>query len=295
MMLPFVTHVQAQGGLRYTVQVSDFENRAGASARWNLGDAWDAVLTERLNNSGHFIVIATADMRNRAMDEQDLAQSGRVVTGDKTAKTGLMTPAQLIIKGTIDSFDDGTSGKGANARVQGIGLRFKGGASIISGTVSLVDVTTGQEIASHRFEEKVRQAGVRVTVQDVDYAGDFDAFKKTPAGRVIAKACDNVIAFLKDRLPSITWRGKVIKARGETILINRGTREGVSVGDILRVGFVEEIRDPDTGELLDQDLVSKGFLRVTRVKEKISYCAPHAENGKKPYKAKEGQTVFHRE
>lgn len=294
-MLWLVVNVQAQGGLRYTVQVIEFENRAGYSAQWDLGDAWEAVLSERLNNSDQFIVIAAPEMRNRAMDEQDLAQSGRVVSGDKTAKTGYMTPAQLIVKGTIDSFDDGTSGKGAGGRYKGVGFRLKGGASIIAGTVSLVDVTTGQEIASHRFEEKVKQAGVRLTVSEVDYAGDFDAFKKTPAGRVIAKACDNVIGFLQNRLPSVTWRGKVVKASRDSVIINRGTREGVSVGDMLQVGFVEEIRDPDTGELLDHELVSKGLLKVTRVKEKISYCEPYAEGGKKPYKAKEGQTVFHRE
>ncbi len=293
-MLCLVAEARAQGGLRYTVQVIEFENRAGYSAQWNLGNAWEAVLTERLNQSGHFIVIATSDMRNSAMAEQDLAQSGRVVSGDKTPQTGLMTPAQVIVKGTIDSFEDGTSGEGTKARYKGIGLSFKGGTSVIAGTVSFVDVTTGQEIASHRFEEKVKERGVKLSVDDMGFSGDVDSFKKTPAGRVMAKACDNVIAFLKEQLPSVIWRGKVVKASGDRIIINRGTREGVAEGDVLKVGYMEEIRDPDTGELLDLDLVTKGSLRVVRVKEKISYCEPFAPDGGKRYQPKTGQTVFHR-
>jgi hypothetical protein len=36
------------------------------------------------------------------------------------------------------------------------------------------------------------------------------------------------------------------------VYINRGTREGVSVGQTFDVGKSEILRDPDTGEVLDQ-------------------------------------------
>ncbi|CAM2069316.1 Curli production assembly/transport component CsgG [Sulfidibacter corallicola] len=282
----------AQGGLRYTVQVLKFENRAGWSAQWDLGEAWEAVLSEELNKSGNFIVIAGTDARKASMDEQDFAQSGRAASGDKGPKTGFMTPAQLIVTGTIDSFDDGTEGRGSSASYRGIGLRFKGGTSIIGGTVSFVDATTGQEIASHRFEEKVKNKGVKLSYSKWGFYGDVDAFRKTPSGKVIAKACDNVLGFLAGQLDNVIWTGKVIRADSGRIMINRGTREGVSEGQILKVGYSEEIRDPDTGELLDLDLTEKGRIRVKTVKEKLSICEPISVDGKKPYKPKQGQTVF---
>ena len=49
--------VLAQGGLRYTIQVREFENRSGWSGQWRLGDAWGAVLTDKLQQSGRFTVI----------------------------------------------------------------------------------------------------------------------------------------------------------------------------------------------------------------------------------------------
>ncbi len=59
------------GGLRYSVTVSKFENRAGWHGQWDIGDAWGTVLTDMLNQTGKFIVLGETDMRAAAMDEQD--------------------------------------------------------------------------------------------------------------------------------------------------------------------------------------------------------------------------------
>ena len=67
----------ATGGLRYTVSVSKFENRAGYRGQWDIGDGWGIIMTDILNQTGKFIVLAETDMRKEAMAEQDLAASGR--------------------------------------------------------------------------------------------------------------------------------------------------------------------------------------------------------------------------
>ncbi len=54
--------------------------------------------------------------------------------------------------------------------------------------------------------------------------------------------------------------------------INRGTREGVSVGQSFDVGKLTILRDPNTGELLDQSVEKVGSIQVVTVKEKISIC-----------------------
>src|ERR1700729_16712 len=87
------------GGLRYTVAVSKFENHANYSGQFALSDTWGAVLTDALQRSGHFIVIAEADMRSAAMAEQDFAAGNRAAHGDKAPVVGAMTPAQLLVKG----------------------------------------------------------------------------------------------------------------------------------------------------------------------------------------------------
>jgi hypothetical protein len=54
------------------------------------------------------------------------------------------------------------------------------------------------------------------------------------------------------------------------VYINRGTREGVSVGQNFVVGTAEVIRDPDSGEVLDTNVTEIARLEVTEAKEKLS-------------------------
>lgn len=270
----FALHTYAQeGGLRYTIQVTKFENQAGWSGQWDLGDGWGAVLTEKLAESGKFIVIAEADMRDAAMDEQDFAASGRTVSGSsKGPKVGQMTPAQLLVKGTITAFDDGTSGGDGGVSYKGIGIRGKGSNAKISGTVYIVDATTGVVTASESFEAEVKKRGIGLSVSKHGFHGDVGGFKKTPAGEVMAEACEDVVKFLHSKTESVRWSGKIVKGGVDRIMINRGSREGVRSGMIFRLGEMEEVRDPDTGELLYNDFMETAKIEVIDVKEKIAFC-----------------------
>ena len=261
----------AQGGLRYSIQVRKFENKAGWG-HWDLGDAWGAVLTEKLQQSGKFIVIAEQDMRNAAMSEQDFAASGRTAGGKKAPKTGQMTPAQLMVKGAITQFDDGTSGGSGGVGYKGVRVGLKKGTALISGTVYIVDTTTGMVTASMPFEAKVKKRGLSVGVSKGGFHGDVGGFKKTPAGKVMGEAVNDVVSFLEAQLDSVKWTGTIIKGGKDKIIINRGMREGVSEGQVFVVGEAEEIRDPDTGELLDTDFSITAKIQVTQVKEKLAYC-----------------------
>jgi hypothetical protein len=60
--------------------------------------------------------------------------------------------------------------------------------------------------------------------------------------------------------------------KGDKVYVNRGSREGVKVGQQFSVGEVEVLRDPDTGEVLDESMTQLAQLKVTQVKEKLSIC-----------------------
>ena len=100
--------IAAEGGLRYSISVAKFENRSNWRGQWSIGDAWGAVLTDSLNQTGKFIVLGEKDMRREALQEQDFAASGRAAGGGKKVVTGQMTPAQLLVKGEITHFTDTT-------------------------------------------------------------------------------------------------------------------------------------------------------------------------------------------
>jgi hypothetical protein len=59
----------------------------------------------------------------------------------------------------------------------------------------------------------------------------------------------------------------------DRIIINRGTREGVSAGDEFIVGESEILRDPDTGEVLDEVLHERARIKVMQVNERTSVCS----------------------
>ena len=262
----------AAGGLRYTIAVTKFENRANWSGQFVLSDTFGAVLTDSLLQTGRFIVIAEADMRNAAIAEQDFAASGRAAGGDKAPVKGQMTPAQLLVKGEITHFQDGTEGGGGGIGYGGI--RIGGGSKTaeINAVIYVVDSSTGQVKASKKVVGQVKSSSLSVGLSRGGFNGDVGAFKKTNAGKAIEAAIDDAVAFLIGQLEGIPWTGNVILVKGNQIYFNRGSREGVNPGQVFKVGSSEVLRDPGTGEVLDTSFTEKAQIRVDSVKEKISIC-----------------------
>jgi curli biogenesis system outer membrane secretion channel CsgG len=261
-----------EGKLRYSIGVAKFENRSNWRGQWNLGDAWGAVLTDSLNQTGHFIVLGEKDMRAEAMGEQDFAASDRAAGGGKTVVKGQMTPAQLLVKGEITHFADGTAGGGGGIGFKGIRVGAKGGKAEINVVMYVVDSSTGQVKASKKCYGEVSKTGLSLGVHKNGFSGDVGGFKKTNAGKAIEKAVDEGVAFIISQLEEIPWTGQVVLSKGDKVYINRGSREGVSVGQTFDVGKPEVLRDPGTGEVLDQTIEKAGTIQVTQVKEKIAIC-----------------------
>ena len=263
----------AKGGLRYTITVTKFENHGNWGARWALADNFGAVLTDSLQQTGRFIVIAESDMRQAAMGEQDFAASGRTAGGDKAPVTGQMTPAQLLVKGEITNFTDGTEGGGGGFGFGGVHIGGKSSSAEINAVVYVVDSTTGQVKASKKVVGKVTSSGLNVGYSTHGFNGDVGAFKKTNVGKAVEAAIDEAVAFCIEQLEGIPWTGNVILVKGTQVYFNRGSREGVTAGQVFKVGSAEVLRDPGTGEVLDTSFTEKAQVRVDSVKEKVAICS----------------------
>jgi len=262
----------AAGGLRFSIAVSKFENHANYSGPFQLSDTWGSMLTDSLQQTGHFIVLGEADMRDAAMKEQDFAASGRTAGGDKTPVKGEMTPAQLLVKGEITNFQT-TSGSHQGIGFGGFNIAAGGDTAEINAVIYIVDSTTGQVVASKKVLGTAKSSGMSVGFSNRDWSGDMGGFKKTNVGTAMEKAIDDAVAFLVAQLPSLHWSGNVVLVNGPHVYINRGTREGVVVGQVFKVGTSDILRDPATGETLDVAFTEKGQIRADTVKEKISICS----------------------
>jgi curli biogenesis system outer membrane secretion channel CsgG len=270
---PLAAQEEATGGLRYSITVTKFENRAGWHGQWDIGDAWGTVLTDLLNQSGRFIVLGETDMRAAALDEQDFAASGRTAGGKKAPVTGQMTPAQLLVKGAITHVQGDTGGAGGGIRVKGFKIGGGGGKGEVNATIYIIDSTTGQVVASKSVVGTHKRKALNVGYATGSYGAAFGGHKNDNVGLAVQDACAEAVAFMLEQLPNIQWTGSVILIKNGKVYVNRGTREGVSVGQHFSVGEVEVLRDPDTGEVLDESMTEFARLKVDQVKEKLSICS----------------------
>jgi len=265
-----------KGNLRYTIMVEEFVNDSGWSGKHSIGDGMSTAMTNILSKSGWFVVIAEKDMREAAMKEQDFATSGRTVTGKKTAKMGRVTSAQLLVKGSITNVQE-TGSKAGKLNFMGVSLGGSGGDAEINITIYLIDTTTGQVVASKDIIGNSGSSGYSIGYSGTDLGGLTGAFggeSKDNIQKAVEDASGQITNYLIDQLESIPWEATVIMAKGNKIIINRGERDGVEVGKVFNVGEVEDLIDPDTGELLDSEMSVVGAIKVTKVKEKIAYCKP---------------------
>ncbi|MDY5954117.1 MAG: CsgG/HfaB family protein [Kiritimatiellia bacterium] len=270
------TLLAAGSNLRYSVQVTKFENKANWRGQWELGDAWGTIFTDQLVQCGRFIVLGEADMRGAALQEQDLAASGRTAGGKKAPKIGRMTPAQLLVKGAITHVQE-TKGSSTGIGFRGISLGASGGSAEINITIYLVDSATGQVKASKTVIGNSGKRGLKLGYHGSKLGGlrgDLGGFEKDNMGKAAMDACNQAIEFLIAQLESIPWEGSVALAKPDKLIINRGTRDGVTVGMSFDIGKVEEVVDDDTGEVLDTSMTKLGTVKVTEVKEKVAYTTP---------------------
>ncbi len=278
------------GNLRYSITVTKFKNEAGWHGQWSVGDGMQTAMTNLLHESGWFIVLGDGDMRKEAMKEQDFAASGRTAQGKKTAKIGRMTPAQLLVRGSITHVQNDTGSGGGGLSFQGFRIGGSAGKAEINVTIYLVDSETGQVRASTDVIGTSGKKGFTVGYHGGGLGGlggDFGGQQKDNVGKALEDAVGQGVLFLIDQLGSIPWEGSVVMVKGDKIIINRGSREGVTVGRQFKVGGVDELVDPDTGEVLDSEMTEVGTIKVTKTKEKISYCAPVSGSG-----MQKGMTVF---
>lgn len=263
----------ATGGLRYTVSVSKFENRAGYGGQWNIGDGWGIVMTDILNQTGKFIVLGETDMRKEAMAEQDLGAAGRTAQGAITPGVGNMTPAQILVKGAITHVQNNTSGGGGGISIGGVSLGGSSANSQVNVTMYMVHTSTGQILASKSVVGKSNSSGGAIGYSGNGWGAGASGFKSDNVGKAVENAVQQGVQWMIEQLPKITWRGNVVMVKDGNVYINRGSREGVTAGMDFVVGTAEALRDPSTGEVLDVSFTTLANITVNSVKEKIAIAS----------------------
>lgn len=270
-LLPAVAEGQS-GGLRYTIMVSKFENRSNWAGRWSLGDAWSEILTDQLNQTGRFIVVSEKDMREEAIQEQMMGASGLTAQGNKTPVRGQMTPAQLLVKGVITKYEIQSSKAGSGLSFKGIGLKNSKQTTSIGVTIQIVDSTTGMVVASRTVDGEAIDKERGISLRRKDVSAQTEQAEDGSTHDAVRDAVEKAVLWMVGQLEHVPWRGSVVLVEEERVIINRGRREGVVENQRFAFGESKVIRDPDTGEVIDEFVNEQGQLEVVRVNDRSSVC-----------------------
>ncbi len=262
-------------GLKKIVAVSRFENRSSYASNGaaQVGTGMADQLTDSLIQSGAFVVLERQTIGD-VIGEQDFANSGRVSKA-QSARTGKITAAQVLVKGTITEFSLNNSG--SNSGINIAGIKLGGGKSQIHVglIIRLIDTTTGEVLASRRVEGKAIGSSSEVGLQFGNVGFSTGSSKSDPIGKAVQIAIDSAVEFIAAELRGEPYRGRVVRATKKSIVISAGGRNNAKPGDefiVLGVGM--EFKDPETGEILGREEEEIGRLRITKVKAKYSFAKP---------------------
>lgn len=189
---------------RPAVAVMDFDY--GTIDNWwgqyDIGKGMADQVIDALVNDGTFRVIERKKL-DTVLAEQDFAHSDRAdPSAAKVAKIGKVLGVKYIIAGSITKFS--TEKRGAGVRVHGIGLGGSKAKSEVALTARIIDVTTGEIVASAKgLGESNKGGGFDFAKGGFGVGTNSEEWRNSALGQAQEKACNEFVAAIiakKDRL-----------------------------------------------------------------------------------------------
>lgn len=185
----------AFAGGKPVVAVSEFRNETQANW-WSSDVARDlaGMLTNELASTEKFKVVERHNL-NAVLEEQDLAESGRV-SKSTGAKLGKMTGAQYVIVATVTSFDSKTRETGGGLSFRGISVGGKQEEAYLAIDLRVIDTTTGEVEYTRTVEGRATGGGVGVSAYHGGWGGHLANYQNTPTGKAIRGAIIEITDYL---------------------------------------------------------------------------------------------------
>jgi curli biogenesis system outer membrane secretion channel CsgG len=175
--------------------VAEFRNET--SAGWwyggvgrDLGD----MLANELAGTEKFKLVEREKL-NKVLDEQDLADSGRVSKASG-AKIGKLTGAQYLVVATLSAFENDVKGTGGGIGFRGISVGGKKEEAYMAVDLRVIDTTTGEIEFTRSVEARASSGGLAVGVYRGGFGGNLSKYEKTPTGKAIRAVIMEISEYL---------------------------------------------------------------------------------------------------
>ncbi len=195
---------QTAAASRPQVAVMDFE--FGTLDNWcgqyDIGKGMADQVVDALVNDRTFRVIERKKL-DTVLAEQDFAQSNRADPSAGTlAKIGKIKGVKYIIAGSITKFS--TEARGGSVRIKGIGLGGKKTKSEVNLTARVIDVTSGEIVASVKGHgESSKGGGADFSKGGFGVGTSSDEWRTSGLGEAQERACNDFVAQLVARKDNI--------------------------------------------------------------------------------------------
>jgi curli biogenesis system outer membrane secretion channel CsgG len=175
--------------------VAEFQN--DTSAGWwsgGVGRELSGMLANELSGTGKFKVVEREKL-DKVLDEQDLADSGRI--NKKTgAKIGQLTGAQYLVVATLSSFETDVKGTGGGVSFRGISVGGKKEDAYLAVDLRVIDTTTGEVAFTRTVEARASSGGVNLGLYRGGFGGNLAKHENTPTGKAIRAVIMEISEYL---------------------------------------------------------------------------------------------------
>jgi curli biogenesis system outer membrane secretion channel CsgG len=297
---PAPTAADPRAGMR-TAAVDEFDwaavrtvSQSVFGTNVDIGKGIRAMLVKRVQEGGKMRVVERAKV-NTVLKEQDFDASNRVKKGTGS-RIGQIRGADVYVMGDIVVFGRDDQNKrvrlgsvGIGGVLGGVSVGKKTDKAVVVIDYRLVDAETSEVIdtGEARGESKRESKGVGGLF---GYSGGIAGgaidmtssnFAQTIIGEATLDVVDKIAAVMNSKVPGLPKRDIDIEARvadvsGGVVTIAAGANDGIAVGDRFEVfRIVSQIKDPVTGEVLDNKTERLGELVINSVRDRIS-SGPYA-------------------
>jgi curli biogenesis system outer membrane secretion channel CsgG len=239
-------------GLKKRVAVVRFDVKAPKTPADAAAGLTERFITE-LQKTNMFEIIESEEMESVSLE------GGEVI------------PAQVLVKGTIAQFHEsgGIIDAGQAFRFDKLGLGIVKGTVVIN--IRMFEAATGRVICSHEAKGEAVKTAISGHIYVRGMRINTAAFEKTSLGEASMQAIKNAVAAIAENMKEIPWRGRVVSADQGTVFINAGMNSGIKVGDVIEIHEKRrELRDPETGEVLDFETARIGVAKISSIREKVA-------------------------
>jgi curli biogenesis system outer membrane secretion channel CsgG len=238
-------------GPEYLVGILTFENKTSSKVL-GIGEAATTILRTQLESAGLKAILMDEGELIEQQKLAELQKSGAMKTGKKRADEGF-DAVDYRLSGAITAYSEVEEG------VDAVVYQSKSRVARVTVDYALIDIATGKALVAESGAGEYRKKTTGAL--GLGAKSSFDPNLRDGALRdALAKAMNKMVTKLSNQ----PFRSKILMVDADSIIVRAGTRSHLSEGTQLTVYRPgQEIRDPDSGEVLGRKESKIGVIRIS--------------------------------